>query len=103
MYGQTYEIDVTLRFDVTDGEAVRRTAWKLAAYDENSDVEGVNVVADQVAATTEGALSIIVSQGAWASALFELAEQVEGLSLFAVGASPGTARRVDDDEEDDDH
>jgi hypothetical protein len=37
-YGQTYEIDVTLRFNVTDGEALRRHAWQIAAYDPNSDV-----------------------------------------------------------------
>lgn len=100
MFGQTFEIDLTLRFDVTHGGAVRQVAWRLAAYDENSDVESDNVVADQLAATTEGALAIIVSQGPWFDALTELSQKVEGLRLSSISAND--ALRVNDEEEDED-
>ena len=93
-YGQTFEVDVTLRFDVHHGEAVRRVAWKLAAYDEDSDVEGVNVVADHLAATTEGALSVIVASESWGMAFRQLAEKVEGLTFTSASAGPHDARRI---------
>ena len=101
-YGQTYEVNVTLRFDVHHGEAVRRIAWKLAAYDENSDVEGVNVVADHLAATTEGALSVIVASESWGMAFRQLAEKVEGLTFTSAGAGPQDVRRINEEEEDED-
>ena len=101
-YGQTYEVELKLRFDVHHGGAVRRVAWKLAAYDENSDVEGVNVVADHLAATTEGALSVIVASESWGMAFRQLAENVEGLTFISAGAGPQDARRIYEEEEDED-
>ena len=93
--GQTYEVEVTLRFDVHNGEAVRRIAWKLAALEVNHD-SGVDFVADHLTSTTEGALSVIVASGAWADALGQVAEKVEGLTFTGVSAGPEDARRIND-------
>lgn len=95
-YGQKYEVDVTLRFDVTNGEAVRRIAWKLAALEANHD-SGVDVVADHLAATTEGALSVIVASESWGMALRQLAEKVEGLTFTSASAGPQDARRINEE------
>jgi hypothetical protein len=95
MHGQTYEIDVTLRFDVRDGEAVRRSAWELAALDVNAERGEPDVVADHLAATTERALTVVVTAESWGFALRELAEKIEGLAFAGIAADE-EARRVDD-------
>jgi hypothetical protein len=55
-----------------------------------------------LAATTEGALSIVVASESWGMAFRELGEKVDGLTFFGASASVLNARRVNEEEEDED-
>ncbi len=94
---QRYEAYISITLDVQDADAVRSAAWANAANHAEVAREGKDVFADQMTATTEGALSVLLGtdQGL-TEALREWAASVGGVAVSARSSSPEDVRRVED-------